>query len=90
MCLYAPPGDLTTPKHKAGDTRHNKRQPRIIPYNHIEAILGDHMIKYQGLVWVTQEDVKLFPDVLHIYNPMPQSDYDILMVRLIDSIEGAH
>lgn len=83
MCIYLD-GDLRPLKRPVTlNTR------IIIPYNKLEGILGDHLIKYKGFVWTSKEDIKLFPDILHLSNPMPTGDYETLMIRYIQSIEGA-
>jgi hypothetical protein len=67
----------------------NKKQETlvIIPYNRLECILGDHLIRYNGLIWTTEEDLKLFPNTLTLKNPTPTEEFNRLMTDFFKALE---
>jgi len=60
----------------------------VIPYNKLEAIYGDYSIKYKGFIWNTKEDLKTFPDILTLSNPLPTEEFNKMMLDFVKAIGG--
>ena len=60
----------------------------VIPYNKLEAILGDYCIRYKGCIWTTEEDIKTFPDTLTLKNPMAIDEFKEMYIKFLTALEG--
>jgi len=60
----------------------------IIPYHKIEHIYGDYLVKYNGAVWQTKEDIKLFPNTLTLFNPTPLNEFERIVTGFSNILTG--
>jgi len=63
------------------------RQEIIIQYHQIEQIIESHLIKYNDLIYETEEDLQTFPEVLHLKNnPISYGEFMHIYERLIQAL----
>jgi hypothetical protein len=65
------------------------RQVITIQYHQIEQIIESHLIKFNGLIYETVEDLQRFPDTIHLKdNPSTYDEFMDLYERLINALGG--
>lgn len=83
--------NLSLPHSRVGNVEgvDKHRQEIIIQYHQIEQIIESHLIKYNGLIYETVEDLQRFPDTVHLKDDSQTLDEFLhIYERLLISLGG--
>jgi len=62
--------------------------PQQIEYSEIEQIIESHLIVYKGIVYNTVEDLKTYPDIITIKDPITREEFFDISDRLQEALRG--
>ena len=62
---------------------------KIIKYNQIDRIIGDHLITYKGRVYQAKENLQTFPKYITLVdNGISEEDFEDIRQDIITALNG--
>ena len=72
-----------------GEEVNKLRQEITIQYHQIEQVIESHLIKFNGLIYETVEDLQRFPETIHLKDdPQTLDEFLNIYKRLINALGG--
>jgi hypothetical protein len=72
-----------------GNVERINKDRLVIQYRQIEQIIESHLIKFNGLIYETVEDLQRFPDTIHLKDdPQTLDEFLNIYERLVNSLGG--